>query len=81
MRSFTGVKMELGYEMRKVTVPENADALQKDAASLFPAGPLVCEATSRHCFLDANGRPVRLKRDYPELYECLIQYVVPEDAK
>ena len=79
--SFTGVRMELGYEMRKVTGPENADVLQRDADSLFSAGALVCEAASRHCFLDANGRPVRLKRDYPELYECLMQYVVLKDAE
>lgn len=32
---------------------------------------VVCEATSEHCFLDVNGRPVRMERDYPELFALL----------
>ena len=37
------------------------------------AGAVVAEGRSCHCFLDGNGRPVRLKRDYPEFYETLMQ--------
>lgn len=32
---------------------------------------VVCEAESGHCFLDAKGMPVRLKKDFPEFYEAL----------
>ena len=35
------------------------------------AGELVCEAASRHCFLNADGRPIRLKTDFPELFSTL----------
>ena len=34
-------------------------------------GKVVCEATSEHCFLDTKGRPIRMERDYPELYRLL----------
>lgn len=34
-------------------------------------GVLVCQATSLHCFLNANGRPVALEEHFPELYETL----------
>ncbi len=34
-------------------------------------GKVVCEATSEHCFLDAKGRPIRMERDYPELFALL----------
>ena len=34
-------------------------------------GKVVCEATSEHCFLDTNGRPIRMERDYPELFALL----------
>ena len=86
--SFTGVRMELAYEMRKAAEPDNLPtedqpeiAAADHTSRRFAEGQLVCEATSRHCFLDADGRPVRLKRDYPDLYECLMRYVVSEDAK
>lgn len=29
------------------------------------------EAKSSHCFVDFNFKPVRLKRDYPEVYEAM----------
>jgi acyl-CoA thioester hydrolase len=28
---------------------------------------------TRHCFLDADGHPVSLKKSYPELFEALCQ--------
>lgn len=31
-------------------------------------GETVCEAESEHCFLDANGRLYRLKKEIPDLY-------------
>ncbi|MCH5274108.1 MAG: acyl-CoA thioesterase [Lachnospiraceae bacterium] len=33
---------------------------------------LACEGHSEHCFLDADGRVVRLKKEYPEFYEVLV---------
>ncbi len=33
---------------------------------------LVLTGTSEHCFLDKNSRPIRFKREYPDLYEVLL---------
>lgn len=35
------------------------------------ADQLVFEGRSEHCFLDGGGKILRLKRDYPELYDLL----------
>lgn len=32
---------------------------------------LVCSATSTHCFLNAEGRPVIIEKTLPEFYEAL----------
>ena len=32
-------------------------------------GKLVCEGHSQHCFLGADGRPMKLSRKFPELSE------------
>ncbi len=34
-------------------------------------GEIVCNATSVHCFVDKNSRPISLKRTRPELFELL----------
>ncbi|MBR6228768.1 MAG: acyl-CoA thioesterase [Eubacterium sp.] len=34
-------------------------------------GEVVCDARSEHCFLDREGNPIRLKKDYPEFYDIL----------
>ncbi len=34
-------------------------------------GAEVCTAVSSHAFLDKDGKPVRIRREYPELYEAL----------
>ena len=34
-------------------------------------GEIVCEGTSQHCFLDENGRPVSLKKRFPDFYRLL----------
>lgn len=36
------------------------------------------EATSSHCFVDFNFKPVRLKKEYPHIYETM-QALVGED--
>jgi len=34
-------------------------------------GDIVSIGTSSHAFLDMNGRPVKMKKDYPEFFEVL----------
>ena len=41
-------------------------------------GTEVCTGTSAHAFLNAEGSPIRLKRDYPELFEALSQCAAAE---
>lgn len=36
-------------------------------------GKVVCEGKSEHCFLDADGRPIRLNREFPDFYETLTE--------
>ncbi len=38
-------------------------------------GIVVFTATSMHAFLNHEGRPVRMKQDYPELYETIMNLV------
>lgn len=42
------------------------------------AGELVCEAVSGHCFLNAKGRPIRLKNDFPEFFAALTALIPPK---
>ena len=35
-------------------------------------GTCVCVAHSEHCFVDTEGRPINLKKKYPEFYEAII---------
>ncbi|MBE5883650.1 MAG: acyl-CoA thioesterase [Lachnospiraceae bacterium] len=35
-------------------------------------GAMACEGYSEHCFLNTEGRPINMKREYPELYHALI---------
>ncbi len=37
------------------------------------AGKVVCEAASEHCFLNTQGRPVRLNKEYPDFYDVLME--------
>lgn len=42
------------------------------------AGKLVCQAKSEHCFLNMEGRPVRLEKDCPEFYQELVSRIEAE---
>lgn len=42
---------------------------------LLGSNKTVCTALSEHCFLNAEGRPVRLQKDYPGFYESLMAEV------
>lgn len=35
---------------------------------------VVCVGTSLHAFLNVEGKPIRMKREYPELFEILSKY-------
>lgn len=35
-------------------------------------GTIVCEGHSEHCFLDSEGKIIRLKKEYPEFCEALM---------
>lgn len=35
------------------------------------AGEIVCMGTSSHTFLNTEGRPIRMKQEYPELFQTL----------
>lgn len=37
-------------------------------------GDLVCEAWSEHCFLNEQGSPVRLHKEYPLFYSALMEW-------
>ena len=36
-------------------------------------GKTVCTGVTSHAFLNNQGRSIRLKQDYPEFYQCLMQ--------
>ena len=38
-------------------------------------GTLVCEASSLHCFLNEEGRPMKLSRQFPEFSDALTALV------
>ena len=33
---------------------------------------IVCDGTSSHCFLDQTGKPINLKKQFPDFYNALI---------
>ena len=41
-------------------------------------GKVVCEARSEHCFINLEGRPIRLEKDCPDFYEALSKLVSEE---
>lgn len=41
-------------------------------------GTKVCEAKSEHCFLNADGMPLALKKVRPELYDVIMKNIIPE---
>lgn len=40
------------------------------------SGEVRCVGESRHCFLNRDGKPMSLKRTYPEVHELLERYVI-----
>ena len=42
-------------------------------------GSVAFDGYSEHCFMDREGKPVRLKKDYPDFYEALIKSGAKEE--
>ena len=42
------------------------------------SGKVVCEAQSEHCFVNAEGRPIRLEKDCPKFYSALSELMRSE---
>ncbi|MCR4903265.1 MAG: acyl-CoA thioesterase [Butyrivibrio sp.] len=38
-------------------------------------GTVVCMGTSSHAFLNSQGRPIRMKQEFPELFETLTKLI------
>ncbi len=39
-------------------------------------GNVVCQGTSSHAFLNTEGKPIRMKQEYPELFDTLSKLVL-----
>ena len=39
---------------------------------------VVCKATSTHCFLSEEGKPVVINREYPEMYNLFVEIMEKE---
>lgn len=55
----------------KVWIEEFKGVKLKIAYEMKRGDVVVCEARSEHCFLDAEGNIIRLRKEYPEFYETL----------
>lgn len=55
-----------------VTVAEMSKLKAKFDYKMTVKGVLVCHATSTHCFLGSDGRPVALENRFPEFYQALL---------
>lgn len=42
-------------------------------------GKVVCEASSEHCFLNKQGLPIRLKKEYPLFHDALVACAAKEE--
>lgn len=56
-----------------VNVTELTAARLMLAYTMVRGGELVCTATSTHCFLNENGRPINFKKLYPEFHKALAE--------
>ena len=62
VQEFKGVKLQLGYTMRRIS-----------------DGAVVLTGTTEHAFLNRENKPVRLKKEFPELFRTLSE--LSEQAK
>lgn len=57
----------------EVVVAEVSPVKFKLQYTMTVNGSTVCTATSTHCFLSTDGRPVSIKKQYPEFFNTLNQ--------
>ena len=56
-----------------VAVLEVSPVKFKFGYTMTVAETVVCTATSTHCLLSKDGRPISIKKQYPGFYDCLLQ--------
>ncbi len=44
-------------------------------------GTVCCTGSSTHCFLDPEGKILRVKREYPEMHEILTRYLAEDSVQ
>ncbi|MDO5548161.1 MAG: acyl-CoA thioesterase [Eubacteriales bacterium] len=42
-------------------------------------GTIACTGHSEHCFLNAEGKLIRLKKEYPDFYQTMVDLIEPEE--
>lgn len=57
----------------EISVAEISKLKMKFAYRMTCRDKVVCLATSQHCFLNTNGRPVAIEDRFPEFYQALLQ--------
>lgn len=65
----------------KVDVTEVSPVKFKLAYTMSVDGSIACTASSTHCFLSTEGRPVSIKKQYPGFYETLLSLKAEHDAQ
>jgi acyl-CoA thioester hydrolase len=55
----------------EVSVAEFNGVKLKLSYRMFIKETLICEGESGHCFVNADGMPIRLKKEFPDFYEML----------
>ena len=59
-----------------ITVAELSQLKAKFAYTMTSNGKIVCQATSLHCFLNSEGRPLVIADRFPEFYKALSELVI-----
>ncbi len=62
-----------------VSVAEMSKLKAKFDYKMSCNGVLVCHATSTHCFLGTDGRPVALESRFPEFHQALLNMMNTEE--
>lgn len=59
----------------EISIAELGKLKVKFAYKMTCRGVLVAQASSLHCFLNANGRPVAVEDHFPEFHKALVDYM------
>ena len=60
----------------QISVAELSQLKAKFAYTMTSNGKIVCQATSLHCFLNSEGRPLVIADRFPEFYKALSELVI-----